>query len=94
MYRYCVRSISDLNNVIVPFFQKYPLKTKKRRDFEYFCIQMKLINNKRHLDLSGIEEIAHVAMKMNRKIQPKFLESSQTIRQTLNEDRLPCLEKI
>ena len=85
MYRYCVRSHADLNGKIIPFFQQYPLQTKKRRDFEYFCTQMELINKKEHLHIQGIHKIAEIAMKMNRKIRPKFLESSQTTRQTLNE---------
>ncbi len=85
LYRYCVRSISDLNNVIVPFFKAHPLKTKKRKDFEYFCIQMQHINNREHLHMEGIRKIAHVAMKMNRRKQPKFLGSSQTTRQALDE---------
>lgn len=32
--RYSVNNITDLSGKIVPFFQKYPLRAKKRSDFE------------------------------------------------------------
>ena len=81
LYRYCVRSLKDLSETIIPFFNMYSLKTNKRKDFRYFTKIMKLIDQRRHLDLEGIKLIAEIAMKMNRKIKPKFLESPQTIRQ-------------
>ena len=34
LVRYSVNNISDLSDKIVPFFQKYPLRAKKRHDFE------------------------------------------------------------
>src|ERR1035437_10172405 len=36
LYRYCVRSISDLKKIIIPFFKKNVLKTHKRNDFQIF----------------------------------------------------------
>lgn len=33
---YEVRSIKELTKVIIPHFDKYPLLTKKRADFELF----------------------------------------------------------
>lgn len=32
--RYCVDSVFDLFGKIVPFFEKYPLRAKKKKDFE------------------------------------------------------------
>lgn len=82
IYRYCVRSLYDLNTKIIPFFIKHPLKTSKKHDFGMFCKVFGLINEQKHLTTKGLLDIAHIAMKMNRKVRPKFLESSQTIRRT------------
>jgi hypothetical protein len=81
LYRYCVRSIRDLQNVIIPFFTQTSLRSDKKKDFALFCEVMDKIKNKEHLDVSGLYKIANLAMKMNRKIRPKFLESPHTIRQ-------------
>lgn len=37
LLRYCVRKQSDLRDKIIPFFQKYPLQSSKREQFEKFC---------------------------------------------------------
>ena len=63
---YRVRSIEHLTEIIIPFFEKHELKTKKRSDFEKFrkvLLKMKL---KQHLTDSGIEEIRKIKEQMNR----------------------------
>ena len=35
LYRYCVRSTNDLNNIIIPFFEKNKLQSSKVNDFKY-----------------------------------------------------------
>ena len=82
IYRYCVRSIKELNYVIVPFFKDNPLKTHKIEDFKIFCHVMNMMCMGKHLSIKGIEDIAQQATRMNRKCKSRFLESSQTIRQT------------
>ena len=82
IYRYCVRALGDLRHEIIPFFQKHRLKTSKSNDFDVFCQVFELIDKNEHLNLEGLYKIAFLAMQMNRKTQPKFLESSHTIRQT------------
>lgn len=42
LLRYCVRKQSDLKEKIIPFFQKYPLQSAKKQQFEVFC--KKLMN--------------------------------------------------
>src|SRR5688572_21358890 len=76
IHRYCVRSISDLRDKIIPFFKAYSLRTHKAKDFKIFCNVMDLININEHLSRSGLFKIANLAMQMNRKVKSKFLESS------------------
>lgn len=56
IYRYCVRSLKDLNEKIIPFFKTNPLLTYKKNDFEIFCraVEMKLINL--HLTTEGLQK--------------------------------------
>src|SRR3990167_1210403 len=48
LYRYCVRSINDLQKKVVPFFREHPLRTAKQKDFEIFTKIVMMIANKQH----------------------------------------------
>ena len=82
IYRYCVRSVKDLSEIIIPFFQENPLRTSKRKDFDLFVKGLQLIGMKHHLSHKGLSQIATLSSEMNRKKSSKFLESSETTRQT------------
>lgn len=75
-----VRGIDNLNKLI-EFFNKYPLSTSKVNDFKIFSEIIQLMNNKEHLTKEGLDKIAKLISEMNRKPNPKYLESSETIRQ-------------
>ena len=62
---YRVRGLNHLTERIVPFFEKHPLKSKKRVDFARFRKILYLINQGKHLKLEGIEEIRAIASEMN-----------------------------
>jgi hypothetical protein len=63
---YRVRGFEHLTNIIVPFFSKYPLKTKKHIDFLKFRDVLRKMESKEHLDLEGIENIHSIKGQMNR----------------------------
>ena len=67
LYRYCVRSKTDLRDKIIPFFQKYPLQTTKHQDFLIFCQVMDMIEDRRHLTEPGLLSIRILAAKTNRR---------------------------
>ena len=67
LYRFCVRSIADLREKIIPFFRVNQLRTAKREDFEKFARVLELIRERKHLNSKGIMEIANIAQTMNRK---------------------------
>ena len=67
LYRYCVRSISELNEKIVPFFDKFPLRTYKRKDFTLFKKVIKMMSRKQHLEERGWNTILEFASKTNRR---------------------------
>ena len=63
MYR--VTSIKEINPVILPHFDKYPLLSKKRADFELFQQAVELMNNKVHLTIEGLEKIISIKSSLN-----------------------------
>jgi len=81
LYRYCVRSVENLRKKIVPFFLANPLRTAKQQSFTVFAQVLNLMSEGNHLIIEGVREIAHLAWQINRQRKPKFLESSETIRQ-------------
>ena len=84
LHRYCVRSLADLEEKIIPFFEENQLKTHKRKSFKVWSRAVKLMKEKKlHLNLNGIKKLAEMSAKINQQKRPKFLESSETIRRTL-----------
>ena len=75
-YKYEVRSLTDLNNIIIPYFKKFPLQTSKKNDFELFCKICKIMKENKHLSVTGIKEILDLGYKMNnlgaRKYDKKY----------------------
>ena len=63
---YRVRGADDLRSIIVPFFMKHPLKTKKNVDFLKFRKVLLKMEKGDHLRSDGIEEIRAIARQMNR----------------------------
>jgi hypothetical protein len=67
LYRYVVRRFADLDAIIVPFFQTYPLRTSKRENFEKFVEVLELMKQRRHLSIDGLLEIASIVETMNHR---------------------------
>jgi hypothetical protein len=63
---YRVRGQKNLKEIIVPFFEKHKLKTKKRIAFERFRDALLLIEKGEHLTSQGIEKIAKLKEGINR----------------------------
>ena len=82
LYRYCVRSVKDLQEKIIPFFQQYPLQTAKSQDFRSFAKIVNMMSKQMHFSAEGMNIIASIIQTMNRKKPSRFLESSETKRQT------------
>lgn len=90
LYRYCIRSIHDLEEKIIPFFKTNQLRTSKKDDFKIFSSIVGIMKSGRHLSIQGMKRIAKLIEKMNRKKKSRFLESSETKRQIrlMRKDRV------
>jgi hypothetical protein len=62
-----------LINVIIPFFDKYPLITQKRADFILFKQAIELINDGAHLTEEGLTKVVSIKASMNKGLSDKLL---------------------
>ena len=67
LYRYVVRRRTDLLEVIIPFFQRYPMRSSKQENFEKFAACVDLVAAGRHKTADGLIEILEIAQTMNRR---------------------------
>ena len=78
-----VRGLDNLNK-IVEFFKTYKFQTlSKQKSFDVFSEVIKMMNNKEHLNDDGRKKIANIISTINKKVIPKYLKSSETVRQNL-----------
>lgn len=67
MYRYVVRSFNDLTTIVIPFFQRFPLRTAKQNDFQKFCEVIELMKERKHINPDGVGAIRLIINQMNRR---------------------------
>ena len=76
------RGLENLTQII-EFFEKHPLQTKsKQENFQLFKQVIEMMEDGQHLKQNGLDKIANIVSRMNRKPKIKYLESSETTRQT------------
>ncbi|MDD3915305.1 MAG: LAGLIDADG family homing endonuclease [Bacteroidales bacterium] len=62
---YRVGRKKDLVNIIIPFFERYPLRAKKQQDFYIWKIVVGMIDNDYHLCDDGVKKILEFKKMMN-----------------------------
>jgi LAGLIDADG endonuclease len=60
-----VTKFSDIINIIIPFFIKYPIQRQKALDFEYFKKAAEIMKINDHLTVKGFEKILNIKEGMN-----------------------------
>lgn len=63
---YSVQSLKNLTEIIIPHFKQYPLLTEKKADFILFTRVVDLMNQKKHLELNGLNKIISIRASMNK----------------------------
>jgi hypothetical protein len=71
---YRVSSIEALEKII-EHFDKYPLQTKKRADFELFKSVVMMVKSKKHLNTEGLQEIINHRASLNNGLTPLLKEA-------------------
>jgi hypothetical protein len=63
-FYYKVSQIKDLK-LVANHFDKYPLLTQKRADFELFREVINIVSKKEHLTSEGLQKIVNIKASMN-----------------------------
>jgi hypothetical protein len=50
---------------VIPHFEKFPLLSGKKEDFELFKKVCEMVNKKHHLSKDGFIKLVHLAYQMN-----------------------------
>ena len=88
-YVYVVRNRHDLIRKIIPFFEKYNLRSLKQNSFVMFAQIVRMMMKGEHRNDQGIRKVISLAYKMNvggkyrqkkKEVLIKALKSSETIR--------------
>lgn len=64
-FKFEVRSLQSLLDKVIPFFEKYPLKSSKRIDFDLFSEICRLMANGGNRNKVSLREIIQLAARMN-----------------------------
>ncbi len=64
-FKYETRNLDDLIEKVIPFFERFPLKSSKNNDFILFARVCRLMNFGKHLEKVGMKEIIQLAVRMN-----------------------------
>ena len=60
-----INTIPDNINKVIPFFNQYPIRTVKEKNFKDFALAAEIIKTKAHLTLEGLAKIKELKSKMN-----------------------------
>ncbi len=63
---FSVTKLEDLENKIIPFFQKHSLFCSKNKEFLDFCRVFFLVKSKSHLTKQGLNQILEIKSSMNK----------------------------
>ena len=69
--QYIISSIKDLE-VIINYFDNFPLITQKYSDYQLFKQAFELIKNKEHLTLDGIQKFVALKASMNKGLSDQL----------------------
>jgi hypothetical protein len=91
--KYSVADLNDLQSVIIPHFNKFPLLTQKRADFLLFEQIIELMKNGAHLSDEGLRKIINIKASMNLgindNIKSNFVDISPVDRPVINTENIP-----
>ncbi len=76
---YVVRQREDLNDKIIPFFERYPLRSKKYKNVQIFRKIVNLLIENQHSKFRGIKKIIAFAFQMNEKGKYRKLKQEDVL---------------
>ena len=67
-----VKDRTDLEEKVIPFFDKHPLHSSKYRDFQVFKRVLSTIREGRHLKKEGFTEIVDLVFSLERETKKRY----------------------
>lgn len=64
-YRFEINAKRDIHNVVIPFFKKHPLQSRKQKSFEIFKEIAQMVKRKEHKTPEGFKKILRLKSQMN-----------------------------
>ncbi|MDP1710546.1 MAG: LAGLIDADG family homing endonuclease [candidate division WWE3 bacterium] len=64
-YRFEINSQKDIHQCVLPFFEKHPLRSSKRKDFETFKKVALIVKEGKHFEDEGLKRIIELKSGMN-----------------------------
>jgi len=69
-YRYEINSQRDVHKILIPFFDKNPLRSEKQKNYEVFRRIAILVKEGKHQDNAGLKLIKQLKSQMNLGARP------------------------
>jgi hypothetical protein len=92
-FSYRIESSEQIYNVILPYFNEYPLITQKFGDYFLFREVVELMKNKEHLTDSGLNKIVSIKASINNglsdELKTAFPQCIPVIRPTVANPQIP-----
>ena len=87
---YSVYRRSDLESVIIPFFEQHPLRSRKQEDFLKFRDIVLMMQSKQHRSSDGFLRIIELAFAMNQRGKQRKYTIEEVLRnpQRLHAEQL------
>jgi len=76
-FEFRVEKFADIDTKIIPFFVKYTIVGQKLLDFQDFCKVAKLMKEKAHITIEGLNEIRKIKERMNTARSVNTLEKKK-----------------
>jgi hypothetical protein len=93
-----ITSLSDLNNYLFPILEEYPLRHGKLIAYITFKLIVKMMLDKKHLNLEGLVDIINLSFQLNIKTSRRKKELKKNLLEFLTKKHgelpSPCFTKI
>lgn len=69
-YRFTIGNPKEIEEILIPFFQKHPLRSQKKQNFDLFCRVVSLTDGKQRIPDEKVEVVRQLKQKMNHGARP------------------------
>jgi hypothetical protein len=75
---FTIGSLDQIITKVIPFFDKYPLKTNKYSDYLLFKEVVRMMQRREHLTKEGLQKIINIRASLNKGLSPLLKEAFPT----------------